>query len=69
MLLERASSREIVLVDGVKLVDPEGWTLVVPDTEGPATIVTAEADTAGQAGARAQEMADQIARIISETTN
>ena len=69
MLLERASSREIVLVDGVKLVDPEGWTLVVPDTEGPATIVTAEADTAGQAGARAQEMADQIAWIISETTN
>ncbi len=66
-LLERASAREIVLVDGVKLIDEEGWTLVVPDTEGPATMVTAEADTAQRAEERVRAMADQIGWIISET--
>jgi mannose-1-phosphate guanylyltransferase/phosphomannomutase len=68
MLLERASAREITLVDGVKLIDDDGWTLVVPDTEGPATMVTAEADTAQRAEERARAVADQIAWIISETT-
>ncbi|MHB8245808.1 MAG: sugar phosphate nucleotidyltransferase [Acidimicrobiales bacterium] len=68
MLLERASARDIMLVDGVKLIDEDGWTLVVPDNEGPATMVTAEASTARQAEDRARAMADQIAWIISETT-
>jgi mannose-1-phosphate guanylyltransferase/phosphomannomutase len=68
MLLERASAREIVLVDGVKLIDEDGWTLVVPDTEGPATMVTAEASTPQRAEERAREMSDQIGRIIAETT-
>ncbi len=69
MLLERAVAREVALVDGVKLVDDDGWTLVVPDTEGPATMVTAEADTAQRAEARARAMADQITWILSETTS
>jgi len=41
-LLERATADEVVLVDGVKLIDPNGWTLVVPDPEAPLTLVTAE---------------------------
>jgi mannose-1-phosphate guanylyltransferase/phosphomannomutase len=66
-LLERSAARELVLVDGVKLLDEDGWTLVVPDTEGPATLVTAEAFTAERAEARARAMADQIAWILAET--
>jgi mannose-1-phosphate guanylyltransferase/phosphomannomutase len=69
LLLERTAGRQVVLVDGVKLVDEEGWTLVVPDTEGPSTLITAEAASPEQAMARAKEMSDQIAWIVSETTS
>ena len=69
LLLERTSAGRVMLVDGVKVLDDEGWTLVVPDTEGPATLITAEAPSQERAVARAQEMADQIAWIISETTS
>ncbi|MGH9297742.1 MAG: hypothetical protein ACRDZP_07185, partial [Acidimicrobiales bacterium] len=69
MLLERSSAEEIVLVDGVKLVDHDGWSLVVPDAEGPSTIVTAEGATAAAALERANAMAEQITAIISETTS
>ena len=68
LLLERTHGGRVTLVDGVKVTDDEGWTLVVPDNEGPATLVTAEAPTQERAVARAQEMADQISWIISETT-
>ena len=33
----------MVLIDGVKTLDAEGWTLVVPDPELPLTHVYAEA--------------------------
>lgn len=65
-LLERASSKEVALVDGVKLIEDEEWTLVVPDTEGPSTTVTAEAATAEGAARRAEEMAEQIISIVAE---
>ncbi|MHB1986986.1 MAG: sugar phosphate nucleotidyltransferase [Acidimicrobiales bacterium] len=68
-LLERAVAPEIVLVDGVKLIDEDGWTLVVPDTEGPATIVTAEAETTAGAEGRARAMSNQITQIIADTGN
>ena len=34
-MVERAQGRDVVLVDGVKLPEPDGWTLVVPDPEEP----------------------------------
>ena len=43
-ILESARVDEVVLIDGVKVIDATGWTLVVPDTEEPSTHVFAEAD-------------------------
>jgi len=68
LLLERARAAEMQLIDGVKLVDPDGWTLVVPDPEAPVTILKAEGDTATRAEARANEMAELISWILSEAT-
>jgi mannose-1-phosphate guanylyltransferase/phosphomannomutase len=63
VLLERTPA-DRVLIDGVKVIDGAGWTLVVPDTEGPMTHITAEGESAEAAGARAAEMAAEIAGIV-----
>jgi mannose-1-phosphate guanylyltransferase/phosphomannomutase len=67
-LLERATADEVVLVDGVKLIDRHGWTLVVPDPEAPLTLVTAEGETEDRAEERAQQMAEQVGWIVAEAT-
>jgi mannose-1-phosphate guanylyltransferase/phosphomannomutase len=54
-VLESARGEEVVLVDGVKTVDPSGWTLVVPDGAAALTHVYAEADDAESARRRADE--------------
>lgn len=41
-MMERAKDREVVLVDGVKIVYEDGWALVLPDPELPVTHVWAE---------------------------
>ncbi|MGD0082710.1 MAG: sugar phosphate nucleotidyltransferase [Acidimicrobiales bacterium] len=64
VLLERLPPDRI-LVDGVKISDRSGWTLVVPDPEAPITTVYAEADSIEQARVRAEEMATEIAGIIA----
>jgi mannose-1-phosphate guanylyltransferase/phosphomannomutase len=43
--IERAKGEEVVLVDGVKVVYPDGWALVLPDPELPLTHVWAEGAT------------------------
>jgi mannose-1-phosphate guanylyltransferase/phosphomannomutase len=68
LLLERATAAQIELVDGVKLIDSDGWTLVVPDAEGPSTLITTEADSQQRAEERARAMADQIQWIIAEAS-
>jgi mannose-1-phosphate guanylyltransferase/phosphomannomutase len=40
--IERAKDQEVVLVDGVKIMYPDGWALVLPDPELPLTHVFAE---------------------------
>ncbi len=67
ILLERTPAHRL-LIDGVKVVDEAGWTLVVPDPEEPVTIVSAEADTAEAAAARVRTMADEIAAVLSSAT-
>ncbi len=42
-LVERSQGRELVLVDGVKVIEDDGWALVLPDPEEPLTHVWAEA--------------------------
>jgi phosphomannomutase len=54
-----------VLIDGVKLIDDEGWSLVVPDPEEPLTLVTVEAASLAAAETRAQAMADEIGAILA----
>ena len=62
--VERAQGRDVILVDGVKLPEPDGWTLVVPDPEEPVTHVWAEAPSEAEARARAQEHAIRIRQMM-----
>jgi mannose-1-phosphate guanylyltransferase / phosphomannomutase len=64
VVLERAAADRI-LIDGVKIVDAAGWTLVVPDPEAPTTWVTAEGESEQAASARAESMAGEIAGIVA----
>ena len=43
-LMEQSKDREVVLVDGVKVVHPDGWALALPDPEEPVTHIWAEGD-------------------------
>jgi mannose-1-phosphate guanylyltransferase/phosphomannomutase len=59
-LVETAKERELVLVDGVKIVRDDGWVLVLPDPEDPATHVWAE----GPDARRARALVDDYTRRI-----
>ncbi|MGH9000616.1 MAG: sugar phosphate nucleotidyltransferase [Acidimicrobiia bacterium] len=61
---EEAADGEVILVDGVKVVHPYGWALVLPDPEEPLTHVWAEADSDQAARARATEYAGRIREIL-----
>jgi mannose-1-phosphate guanylyltransferase/phosphomannomutase len=63
-MVERNSDRSLDLIDGVKVILDDGWVLVVPDPEEPATQVYAEAATASEASARAQEYARRIRQLL-----
>ena len=47
-LVEQADPAGLVLLDGVKTIDADGWTLVLPDPETPVTRIHAEAKNAGR---------------------
>jgi mannose-1-phosphate guanylyltransferase/phosphomannomutase len=63
-MVERNSDRALDLIDGVKIVLDDGWVLIVPDPEEPATHVFAEAPTASEATSRAQEFARRIRQLL-----
>ncbi len=63
-LVERPQGRELVLVDGVKILEDDGWSLVLPDPEEPITHVWAEAPTDAGAESRAQEVAVRIEQLL-----
>jgi len=63
-LVEHSEGRDLVLVDGVKVLEPDGWALILPDPEEPVTHVWAEAGSDAQAGARAQEYAVRIRQLL-----
>jgi mannose-1-phosphate guanylyltransferase/phosphomannomutase len=63
-LVERTGDRELVLVDGVKVLHEEGWALVLPDPEEPLTHVWAEAATDADARSLAQEYARRIRQLL-----
>ena len=63
-LVERSSRRDMILVDGVKLPEEGGWTLVLPDPEEPITHVWAEASTLAAASSRVLEQAARIRQMM-----
>jgi mannose-1-phosphate guanylyltransferase/phosphomannomutase len=63
-LVERIKDRELVLVDGVKVLHDGGWALVLPDVEEPVTHVWAEGASDAEARALAQEYARRIRQML-----
>ena len=63
-LVERSQGRDLVLVDGVKVIEDDGWALVLPDPEEPLTHVWAEAPSAARAEARAQGYATRLEQLL-----
>jgi mannose-1-phosphate guanylyltransferase/phosphomannomutase len=65
-LVERADPAQLVLLDGVKTIDENGWTLVLPDPETPFTHIHAEARTKAEAEERVDRTAADIDWIVTE---
>ena len=65
-LVERADPSGLLLLDGVKMIDAEGWTLVLPDPETPVTHIRAEAKTRAEAEERVDHTAGDVEWILSE---
>jgi len=63
-LMEQSKDREVVLVDGVKVVHDGGWALALPDPEEPVTHVWAEAASDAEARQLAQEYARRIRQMV-----
>ncbi len=63
-LMEHSKDRELILVDGVKVLHEGGWALALPDPEEPVTIVWAE----GASDAEARRLAQEYARRIRQMT-
>jgi mannose-1-phosphate guanylyltransferase/phosphomannomutase len=64
-LVDRIHGRELVLVDGVKVLHDEGWALVLPDPDEPLTHVWAEGRNDVEARALAEEYARRVAQLIA----
>ena len=63
-MVERSKGRDVVLVDGVKILHPDGWALVLPDPEEPIVHVWAEAGSDHEAAQLAAEYARRINQIV-----
>jgi mannose-1-phosphate guanylyltransferase/phosphomannomutase len=63
-LVERETEHDLLLVDGVKVVRPDGWALVLPDPDEPLTHVWAESDGENAARQLAQEYTRAILHAI-----
>jgi mannose-1-phosphate guanylyltransferase / phosphomannomutase len=63
-LVERSQGRDLVLVDGVKILEDDGWALVLPDPEEPVTHVWAEAGSDAAAQARVQQYGVRLEHLL-----
>ena len=63
-LVERETHHDLLLIDGVKVVRPDGWALVLPDPEAALTHVWTEADGDNAARQLAQEYTRAIRQAI-----
>jgi mannose-1-phosphate guanylyltransferase/phosphomannomutase len=64
MVMEWSKDRDVLLVDGVKILFDDGWALVFPDPEEPLTHIWAEAVSDADARSRAQEYARRIRNVL-----
>ena len=62
-LVEQAEG-DLLLVDGVKVLEEDGWVLVLPDPEDPICHVWAEAPSMSDARRRAQDYVGRIRRLL-----
>jgi mannose-1-phosphate guanylyltransferase/phosphomannomutase len=63
-LVELIKDRDLVLVDGVKVIHDDGWALVLPDPEEPVTHVWAEGASDADARMLAQEYARRLRQLL-----
>ena len=63
-LVEACKDDEMVLVDGVKLVQADGWVLVIPDPDEASTHVWAEGESAAAAADKARDVAGRIRALL-----
>jgi mannose-1-phosphate guanylyltransferase / phosphomannomutase len=63
-LVEQLAGRDLVLVDGVKVREEDGWALVLPDPEEPVTHVWAEGRSESRARALAQQYAVRLRQLL-----
>jgi len=64
LMVERLKDRELVLLDGVKVIHDGGWALLLPDPDEPVTHVWAEAGSDSEARALAQEYARRVRQTM-----
>ncbi len=63
-VVEAAKDREVVLVDGVKILHEDGWALILPDPDEPVTHVWSEGPSDVEARHLAQEYARRIRQLL-----
>jgi mannose-1-phosphate guanylyltransferase/phosphomannomutase len=63
-LVDRGKDRQLVLVDGVKVLHEDGWVLAIPDPEEPVTHVWAEGASDADAKRLAQEYVRRIRQMV-----
>ena len=62
--MEALRDKNLILVDGVKVLEPNGWILVLPDPDKPLTHIWAEATSGREARAMAQQYVRQIRQFM-----
>ncbi len=62
--LVETSGPSVLLIDGVKVIHPNGWVLALPDPEEPVTHVWAEADNDADARRLGQEYLRRIRQLL-----
>ncbi len=62
--LVEMAGRDVVLVDGVKVMHDDGWVLALPDPEEPVTHVWAEGNTDADSRRLGQEYARRIRQLL-----
>jgi len=63
-VVEQLDGRDLVLIDGVKVIEEDGWALVLPDPDEPLTHVWAEGGSEALARSRAQQYAVRLRQLL-----